>query len=522
MLAPFVLALVPAQTTVDDPFVWNFLDAPNVPPGSFVQELGTTDRDELFVRVADTLHRVSPDGISVFSANVAGIGLDSVAVLGSGGYATAAVIDETDPSFPAASGAAGDDIGVIRYDAQGVELWRQRIGGPLDEERALLLTDRLGGLYAVVEHLDPTLGPPFAPDVRQLTITRLDSAGTPLWSALQEVGLPDDSARFTGAAAHPVHGLVLASEEEGPVSAYPESYLSRYLPDGQRAYWVPAQPHSARLLIDDTGAVHGAYRFFDVASSVAFSGLVSYDAGGSQRWARGHCGATVGTIDEQGLLWALSEEVLAGNPCTFFETPEVRRLLRIDPANGQVVERIDVPTPVAASPFARLTMSEGGHLVVRGATVAEAFLARLSRSLGVAMGTCPGQPNSTGVPGELLATGNESRSRGDLTIFAHGLPAAATTLFIAGFAGGFVAGPGGSQGDLCLSGPIGRFTEAGQLRAASPRGRVALKLDLDRIPTPSSFVPMTAGQTVHFQAWYRDATPLPTSNFTSAVAVTLN
>ena len=38
-------------------------------------------------------------------------------------------------------------------------------------------------------------------------------------------------------------------------------------------------------------------------------------------------------------------------------------------------------------------------------------------------------------------------------------------------------------------------------------------------PTPTGLVQVAAGETWNFQAWYRDANPGPTSNFTPSVSV---
>jgi len=84
---------------------------------------------------------------------------------------------------------------------------------------------------------------------------------------------------------------------------------------------------------------------------------------------------------------------------------------------------------------------------------------------------------------------------------------------------GFVAFPGGSQGNLCLDGAIGRFVGASQIQNSGPGGFFTLAIDLTQLPQPTSFVTVQPGQTWSFQAWYRDANPTPTSNFTDVVAI---
>ena len=46
-------------------------------------------------------------------------------------------------------------------------------------------------------------------------------------------------------------------------------------------------------------------------------------------------------------------------------------------------------------------------------------------------------------------------------------------------------------------------------------------IDLTQIPEPPSPpTQVVAGETWHFQCWYRDANPASTSNFTDALALT--
>ena len=83
---------------------------------------------------------------------------------------------------------------------------------------------------------------------------------------------------------------------------------------------------------------------------------------------------------------------------------------------------------------------------------------------------------------------------------------------------GFVMNPGGSQGDLCLDGSIGRHSL--NVQVADTAGHARFVVDVAGLPTPTGLVAAVAGETWNFQAWYRDANPGPVSNFTDAVAVT--
>ncbi|MFT5731709.1 MAG: hypothetical protein ACJAZN_000339 [Planctomycetota bacterium] len=101
------------------------------------------------------------------------------------------------------------------------------------------------------------------------------------------------------------------------------------------------------------------------------------------------------------------------------------------------------------------------------------------------------------------------------------LPASQLTLFLASETPGFVAGPGGSIGNLCLSGAIGRFLGPGEARPSTAAGTVELGIDLGGLPQPTMSASVMAGQTWRFQAWHRDQVGgQPGSSLSDAVAIT--
>ncbi|MEM9798949.1 MAG: hypothetical protein AAGA20_01400, partial [Planctomycetota bacterium] len=134
---------------------------------------------------------------------------------------------------------------------------------------------------------------------------------------------------------------------------------------------------------------------------------------------------------------------------------------------------------------------------------------------------CTGNPNSTGVVGGLVGTGSNEVAANDVTLIATDLPPTAFGYFLVSEVQGFVANPGGSEGNLCLSGSVGRYSAVGQIGSAGPDGTFSLSIDLTQIPTPSGFVAAMPSDTWNFQAWHRDAgSGGPTSNFTLGLAVT--
>ncbi len=87
---------------------------------------------------------------------------------------------------------------------------------------------------------------------------------------------------------------------------------------------------------------------------------------------------------------------------------------------------------------------------------------------------------------------------------------------------GFVANAGGSQGNLCLGGVIGRYVGPGFIKNSGATGGFNLAVNLQQTPAGGSFVAVLPGQTWNFQAWYRDigSGGQPSSNFTDGRTVT--
>ncbi len=132
----------------------------------------------------------------------------------------------------------------------------------------------------------------------------------------------------------------------------------------------------------------------------------------------------------------------------------------------------------------------------------------------------PAVPNSTGLPATIRAHGSAAVADNQVTLVAADLPLQSFAFVIASQTQAFVAGPGGSAGDLCVGGSIGRFVGPGQVQNSGTMGGFSLAIDLTQIPQPVSFVAVQPGETWNFQAWYRDAVGgVATSNFTDGISV---
>lgn len=141
---------------------------------------------------------------------------------------------------------------------------------------------------------------------------------------------------------------------------------------------------------------------------------------------------------------------------------------------------------------------------------------------GIGSAYCsPVVPNSSGTVGSIRAEGSDVRAANDVTLIASGVPASTFGIFLTSQTQGFTAGPGGSQGNLCLGGMIGRYSQPGQIQQADGSGSFSFALDLAQTPQPSALVNVTAGETWNYQAWHRDVVGgMATSNFTNGVSIT--
>ena len=139
------------------------------------------------------------------------------------------------------------------------------------------------------------------------------------------------------------------------------------------------------------------------------------------------------------------------------------------------------------------------------------------------MGTsyCTAAVNSTGASGQISALGSDVAADNNVVLTSSSLPQNAFGFFLTGQTQGFTQTPGGSSGNLCLGGAIGRYVGAGQILNSGSIGAFTLFLDLAATPTPTGLVSVATGETWHFQAWYRDAfIGIPISNLTDGLALT--
>jgi hypothetical protein len=141
-----------------------------------------------------------------------------------------------------------------------------------------------------------------------------------------------------------------------------------------------------------------------------------------------------------------------------------------------------------------------------------------SESSSVGSEYCTPVANSTGLTGTTTALGSTQLTRNELQLEAARLPLNSLGYFITSTTQAFIPNPGGSTGNLCLTGNIGRY--AGNVLDSGASGNFTLWIDLTSMPSPLGNVAILSGETWSFQAWHRDtAAGGATSNFTRGLAV---
>jgi hypothetical protein len=191
------------------------------------------------------------------------------------------------------------------------------------------------------------------------------------------------------------------------------------------------------------------------------------------------------------------------------------------PGNG-TASAWSVESPTAAAEIATILLEFTGTAPIGTVGVAFDNFTPSEAGIGSSVMGCDAEPNSTGLPAVLFASGSSLLMDNDLRVRAQGLPPNAVGYFLASLNTGNVPMAGGSMGTLCLGGNVGRLNGPGQAQSGGACGLFDLTLDLTNMPQPTGFVMVQPGETWSFQCWYRDANPNVTSNFSDAVSVTLN
>ena len=143
----------------------------------------------------------------------------------------------------------------------------------------------------------------------------------------------------------------------------------------------------------------------------------------------------------------------------------------------------------------------------------------LSSAASAQIGTtyCTAVPNSTGSIALISATGSTDVALNDVTLSVSSLPLNQFGLFVTSQTQAFAPNPGGSNGNLCVGGMIGRFNAG--IVSSGATGSVSLALDLNAIAAPMGAYAVMPGDTVNFQLWHRDVAAPGFSNLSEGLEI---
>ncbi|MEZ6015968.1 MAG: CHRD domain-containing protein [Planctomycetota bacterium] len=248
----------------------------------------------------------------------------------------------------------------------------------------------------------------------------------------------------------------------------------------------------------------------------------------------GSIGATAASAMLHLTRYASGRVILSGQtsgldlPCTGLELrgpawfgengPLVLDLAPFDTSNLPSTFFVDLPAGTLSADELR-DLDEGfQYLLLRTAAFPDGAL-RAQTELEWFAGDhfCRGRPNSTSQIGaELFVDGSPRISDRALTLRGESFPDGSLVLALAGRGRGHVFHPGASQGILCLGGAsIARLGVA--TAAGDPFAGFLMPIDLTQLPVEAG---LAAGESLHFQCWYRDVQGgVPVSNFSSAVRI---
>ena len=340
------------------------------------------------------------------------------------------------------------------------------------------------------------------------------------------LGLPSDPAAWSTMtlsrarghmAAATVGGQVLFAGGIDLVAAHADVdvYDSSLGAPSDPAAWTPATLSQARVLYGNGSATVGARAYFGgggvSANPPTLSDVVDiYDA------ATGAWTATaLSSPRTQVAATALGNTVLfAGGVNASLAASDVVDVYDADTGTFGPLAQLSIPRYESAA------ISVGGRAMFAGGSDGQFHYRRIDVFEPLGVGYCSVNANSTGQRAAIGATGSANLAANSFGLVASDLPVGSFAYFLTSRTQGFVVAPGGSQGNLCLGGAIGRFVGPGQVQQADGAGTIALQLDLSTQPTPTGPVLVSAGETWSFQAWYRDSVAgAATSNFTGGLAV---
>jgi len=434
-----------------------------------------------------------------------------------------------------------DGLGKLqKLDSAGVPQWASPVTMTPPAGQYTVSDLHAAGTDAIVSIVHQTGG---FTSPKHLLAQKFDSTGAPLWGASPVPVFDGGSLQFGNYpyfVPDQTGGGVFAWYSASPAlqcwaqrldSTGAELWAHNGVAVGNTAGQLRVEPHVAFDVAN--GDTYVAWRELNGTQSQWGIRAQRVDAAGTLQWGPG--GAVLvglGPI-ETGMPRVAPGGTSGGALVVWEEIPSfgADHLLA---AHVNAAGAIDVPTfDVASTPSgkARLdcAVSAGGQVLLAwsdarvddGDIYAQnvAFDGTLGGGSGLGTSYCGAVANSTGGAGMMNAVGSPVAADNLVTLQATGLPNNQFGFFLTSMTQAFIANPGGSQGNLCILGSIGRYNLVNQIFFTGTTGSGQLTLDLTQTPTASGPVPVLAGQTWNFQAWYRDQNPSNASNFTDGYAI---
>ena len=274
-------------------------------------------------------------------------------------------------------------------------------------------------------------------------------------------------------------------------------------------------------------SVEWGFRTSDIGTATGPNGLAYSVANIGSRIVSG--ASMVGAVHAPGLnqLEIIDEPSTGVDSLTAsMELPgQATALLQITNGSGSLISNNAITSLIGIGfvPFGGTSMT--GQISDGVSTVSFSFVLVAFTDYDGPIGAnyCTANPNSTGAVASITVEGSGQAAENDLTLRASGLPVDAFGFFITSRMQGVVLNPGGSDGNLCVTGSIGRYVGPGQIQQADASGAMSLTIDVTQMPQPIGFVAAVAGDNWSFQTWYRDSSPAgATSNFTNGFELAFN
>ena len=233
-------------------------------------------------------------------------------------------------------------------------------------------------------------------------------------------------------------------------------------------------------------------------------------------------GVVAAAMNERGELayvWHVSGAAQGSVPVLFRDGVELLRGGDTVDWDGDGV--LDIGAVLVELRAGTLSIGPMGELFVAAridvaGTLRDGFLC-VPRALGEQ--SCAALGNASGGAATIGALGTMTVATNDLRLRCSGMPRFAFGFFLVSRTLGFNSHPGGSAGNLCLGGAIGRFQQ--QVQSSGAAGVIEHAVDLTALPQPTGPTAVAAGETWHFSTWFRDVTPAggATSNFSDVVSL---